>query len=571
MRLLDRVLQRWREAVARRWLPPGGHILDVGCHQGEFFRRLGPRLGSGLGFDPLATTASGRRWALCRERFPPAAPLPPDSFDAVVMLATLEHIPDKEELARECFRVLRPGGRMVITVPSRFVDPIVWLLTRLRVADGMSLDEHHGYDPAQTRRLFTRHGFRLLLRRAFQGGLNHLFVFEKPPPTHPPGNSPLVTRPNMAAGRRLTARQHVAVVAHYALPHIGGIEVVVDREVRALVATGSQVTLVTTDAGGGSDSPKYPEAVRVVRLPSCNVFERRAGIPYPVVMPTRFPALVESLRECDIVHVHGAVYQLSVLAALVGRAVGARLILTEHAGAQEHSSRLATAAARLAFETLGRLTVVLCDRVTTVNERVAAEIGRLARTRRKTRFLPNPCDTSFRPPSPAERAAVRSRLGWADDRAKVLFVGRLTRDKGVDRLLAATDPSFDTIFVGPGDPAVLGPLPRAGVTHLPPRPPEAMLELYHAADALALPSRREGFPLVVQEALACGLPAVTTYDPGYQPYLPLPRVWFCGDDAVSIRAAIHAALRAERGGLSTDRTGCGLVPHDWINRLLSFE
>jgi glycosyltransferase involved in cell wall biosynthesis len=95
------------------------------------------------------------------------------------MLATLEHIRDKDELVEECFRVLRPGGRVVVTVPSRLVDPIVMALARLGLADGMSLDEHHGFDPSQTRRLFMRHGFRFHRWQEFQFGLNHLFVFTK--------------------------------------------------------------------------------------------------------------------------------------------------------------------------------------------------------------------------------------------------------------------------------------------------------------------------------------------------------------------------------------------------------
>ena len=41
MRVVDRVLQDWRARVARRWIPPQARVLDIGCHQGEFLRRLG--------------------------------------------------------------------------------------------------------------------------------------------------------------------------------------------------------------------------------------------------------------------------------------------------------------------------------------------------------------------------------------------------------------------------------------------------------------------------------------------------------------------------------------------------
>ena len=71
------------------------------------------------------------------------------------------------------------GGRVVLTVPSPRVDAIVDRMIRLGIADGMSLDEHHGFDPASTDRVFGTQGFRLLHRGRFQLGLNHLFVFEK--------------------------------------------------------------------------------------------------------------------------------------------------------------------------------------------------------------------------------------------------------------------------------------------------------------------------------------------------------------------------------------------------------
>ena len=49
----------------------------------------------------------------------------------------------------------------------------------MNLADGMSLDEHHGFDPSTTAYIFDHHGFALEYRRKFQIGLNHLFVFRK--------------------------------------------------------------------------------------------------------------------------------------------------------------------------------------------------------------------------------------------------------------------------------------------------------------------------------------------------------------------------------------------------------
>ncbi|MCI0637892.1 MAG: class I SAM-dependent methyltransferase [Gemmataceae bacterium] len=179
MRYLDRLLQRWRAGVARPWIPAGARVLDIGCHQGEFLEAAGNQIGPSVGLDPRAVPRFNGHYRIEAERFAIRLPFDNASFDAVVLLATLEHIKDKQELASECYRILRPAGRVVLTVPSPAVDQIVTALCWLRLADGMCLDEHHGFDASQTRTLFENVGFKLAHTARFQLRLNNLFVFCK--------------------------------------------------------------------------------------------------------------------------------------------------------------------------------------------------------------------------------------------------------------------------------------------------------------------------------------------------------------------------------------------------------
>ena len=184
MRFLDRFLQRWRSRVALSWVPVGTRLLDVGCHQGEFLRYLDDRIAPSVGLDPLAETTSVGPHQIFRDIFQKPTAFPDESFDAVVMLAALEHIREKDSIADECARILRPSGRVIITVPSRAVDRLVDLLRWLRLIDGMSLEEHHGFDPMSTPDVFTARGFDLRYHQVFQGGLNHLFIFQKAASRH---------------------------------------------------------------------------------------------------------------------------------------------------------------------------------------------------------------------------------------------------------------------------------------------------------------------------------------------------------------------------------------------------
>lgn len=180
MKAVDRFLQTWRERKARAWLRPGARVLDIGCHQGEFLGRLGGAIRESVGLDPLARPAKTATYELQAIPFSEPAPFPAGRFEAIVLLATLEHIRDKAPLAREALRLLSPGGRLIMTVPSPRVDDIVHTLVRLGLADGMSLEEHHGFKPADTKPIFCGAGLELEHHESFQLGLNHLFVFRRP-------------------------------------------------------------------------------------------------------------------------------------------------------------------------------------------------------------------------------------------------------------------------------------------------------------------------------------------------------------------------------------------------------
>lgn len=181
MKQLDRFIQRWRMRQAMRFIPARARVIDIGAHEGELFEALGDGLARGFGIEPLRKSPLERPNFSVQPGFFPATKPADGNWDAVTMLAVLEHIPSGEQpaLARACYELLRPGGRVIITVPAQAVDHILATLRCLRLIDGMSLEEHHGFEPADTEKIFAAPEFGLLHRSRFQAGLNHLFVFER--------------------------------------------------------------------------------------------------------------------------------------------------------------------------------------------------------------------------------------------------------------------------------------------------------------------------------------------------------------------------------------------------------
>lgn len=183
MTALDRFLQNYRIDQARPFIAKGSRVLDLGSADGVLFARHGQCGPGSMGIDPIlpSNTKTPQGFSMIRGYFPQDLPADAGPFDAIVMLAVLEHFPNDlhSTLAAGVARFLKPGGRLIITVPSPAVDKILEILVVLRLVHGMSLEEHHGFDINQTPEIFAPLLFKLVKRVSFQLGLNNLFVFER--------------------------------------------------------------------------------------------------------------------------------------------------------------------------------------------------------------------------------------------------------------------------------------------------------------------------------------------------------------------------------------------------------
>ena len=200
------------------------------------------------------------------------------------------------------------------------------------------------------------------------------------------------------------------------------------------------------------------------------------------------------------------------------------------------------------------------DRVIAVSQSLADLAGRLGAPAERIRVIPNGIDGGlFRPGSKAE---ARHALGLPADRPLLVSVGGLTDRKGHHRIIELL-PSLltaypDLLFAVVGGPSVegdTGPKLRALTSELGLSEHvrlvgacahEQIPTWLRAADLFCLATRNEGRPNAVIEAMACGLPVVTT-DVGGNAEIVKP-----GQDGLLVPFGEPAALlEALRRGLAT--------------------
>lgn len=119
----------WRYGQSRRFdlirryaRLENAHILDVGCGLGLYVRQLrtlSPHVW-GVDIDADKVTEAGGELPNIRQASAEVLPFADGTFDVLLSHEVLEHVDDDRQAVREAYRVLRPGGRLVVFVPNRW-------------------------------------------------------------------------------------------------------------------------------------------------------------------------------------------------------------------------------------------------------------------------------------------------------------------------------------------------------------------------------------------------------------------------------------------------------------------
>jgi glycosyltransferase involved in cell wall biosynthesis len=303
----------------------------------------------------------------------------------------------------------------------------------------------------------------------------------------------------------------IALLTHYYPAHRGGIELVAGEIAKRLAAThGADIAWHASDC---DPAPSIP-GVTCVPAASCNEVERRVGVPYPLWSPAALRAVGRAVRAADVVHLHDSLYLPNLAAYAAARRAGRPVLVTQHVGMIPYRNPALRWLLSAAYRRLARRVLEGAAQVVFVSETVRRYFASFVRFGAPPLVVANGVDTAlFRPADEERRRALRAELQVPPEVPLLLFVGRFVEKKGLPVLqqLAARLPHARWLFAGwgPLDPERWG---LANVSVLRGRSGDGLVPLYQAADLLVLPSTGEGFPLVVQEAMACGTPALVGSD-----------------------------------------------------------
>ncbi|MFL6604126.1 MAG: glycosyltransferase family 4 protein [Steroidobacteraceae bacterium] len=320
-------------------------------------------------------------------------------------------------------------------------------------------------------------------------------------------------------------------------PQIGGVELMVSYLSHGLAARGLSTQVITRQPS----PPVLPEetigCVRVRRIRPGGQMKGIGWRALPAVLSYLWRLALILLSESgryDVVIVSGL--KIIPLAAIpVCRLLGKRCIIRI-----ESTFELAEPLSAESLRSMGhagwllhgilrrtqRYVLSRAEPVVAISREVENMLLRLGVSPARIARIPNGIDLRrFQPASPDERAMLRARLGLPETATLVLFAGRLSRAKGIVRLLEvwpqiiARHPTLHLLIVGSGagsfddceeelasrirEPHLQAHATMIGAT-------SHVQDYLRAADVFMFPSLYEGFGLGIVEALACGMIVAVT-------------------------------------------------------------
>lgn len=299
----------------------------------------------------------------------------------------------------------------------------------------------------------------------------------------------------------------ILLVTNYQPPHMGGIEFAARSLKACWASSGHSVVWLTSDipTDGAATAPDN------LRVPAWNFLESSLQVNSPLVPPWERAPIRRAVQEADVVNVHSLAPGVTHIALREAIRQRKPLVVTQHVGVIPLRWKILDTLQHGFVTRMARRAQQAGAAITFVGEAVREWFVREAQLNPARVFMtPAGIDQeTYREVSSAERASFRAKWHLSDARLNVLFVGRFVDKKGLPLIrelaLACPDIRFTLVGGGPIHPSQW----NAPNVHCMANVSDTELrELYGAHDLFLMPSFGEGWPAVVPQAMACGLPAL---------------------------------------------------------------
>lgn len=145
--LLEPILARLRAQKANSLIREElrhGRILDIGCGSYPYFLSH-TFFEEKFAIDKSSSTSSENiRWYALDLNSVPNLPFEQNYFEVVTMLAVTEHLDPQNlvQIFKEIYRIVKPGGLLILTTPASWSDGILHLMAHLRLVSKEEIHEH---------------------------------------------------------------------------------------------------------------------------------------------------------------------------------------------------------------------------------------------------------------------------------------------------------------------------------------------------------------------------------------------------------------------------------------------
>lgn len=303
----------------------------------------------------------------------------------------------------------------------------------------------------------------------------------------------------------------ILLATNYMPPHLGGIEYAAQSLKKCWENKGHQVTWIASDIAQNS-TDKSPD---IIQVPSLNFMENLFEINTPCFNPSVVFKLKKLVETHDIVNTHSLAPSLSLAVLEAALRYKRPVVVTQHVGVITLKSGIANLAQQKLIPALAKRALDKGALMTFVSPVVRDWfIEKTGCPENRFKITPAGIDSeNFTFVTDAEKKIFRKKWGLNDKQNGVLFVGRFVEKKGINIIKETATRCSDTVFT------LLGSGPVKIKNHQPPNvrvlehvSTDELRELYGAHDLFIMPSFGEGWPAVVPQAMACGLPCLISQD-----------------------------------------------------------